>query len=205
MNYQFRELTNSDIPDALAIVGQHTSDHFISVSKKYIQEYMTAETGIALVAETSDESIIGYAIGVVYTEETPVKEFDIRHPTVIEYPEYPVLLLKQCYIDSDYQGVGIGTEFIVELINWGLREFSVNGVFVECWVKPATRSSDELFSSLPVFTEAYHSESYYSTYESESSKECKGCLQELRDCECSGSIYIADDVPLFLELMEGRG
>lgn len=190
MDHQsIRRLQTSDIPEVRNILQQHTEEEVWSDAIKEIRQWILDQKCLCLTAESADNSVVAFAVGIVYPYDTSREDFAVTNPGEVNYPDGPLLLLKHNYVDEDYHGQGIGTRLIRERVRWAVTEYEISAVFCECWVMQKHTSSDELLEKLG-FTQEWYADDYYEEYNRSTSGVCSGCDQKLSNCQCGGAIYL---------------
>lgn len=184
-----RELKQTDMPAVRNIFQQFTEKAWWGDAIDRIRRWISDPECICIAVESADNTVIAFAVGIVYQSDTTPDEFAVTSPGKVDYPDGPLLLLKHNYVHEEYHGQGIGTQLIRYRVRWAIAEYEITAVFCECWVKEKYTSSDELLEKLE-FTEAWYDDDYYEEYNQSTSGVCSGCEQRLSNCQCGGAIYL---------------
>lgn len=173
------------------IISQHTSSGYTEKTTDAIIMGIENPYIISFVAVDDDDVAQGVGSITIYPEDTDSAEYDITHPEYVDtYPEGQIAVLRFGYVDKNYMQQGIGTNLCTRCIEEAVLERDIDAVMCEAWVKPETKSSDSLLERLN-FTLKHKSDDYYDQTEyADPTESCSGCMNQLKNCNCSGAIYI---------------
>lgn len=188
---ELRLVDYSDEKRLEEIISQHTSSGYTEKTTEAIIYGIENPYIISFVAVDDKDVAQGIGSITIYPKGTDSTEYDITHPEYIEdYPEGKLAVLRFGYVDKDYMQQGIGTALLTRCIKEAVLERDIDAVICESWVKPETKSSDSLLERLN-FTCEHKSDNYYDQTEyADPTETCEGCMNHLKNCACSGAIYI---------------